>query len=171
MKKNLLSIAFLAIMLFPLQAQIIQSKLDFVAGLSAREYFHAGFRYQYSDITQLGISIGSDLELRTEKITTYSIDHMIHFGTLSMYTNRPAWYARQGFTYSVNLETVDRTRKFSYLNFSLGREFAVNTWLGFNADMGIIWQVKSLTIENQAEIHDNLRYIMPLARIQAFISF
>jgi hypothetical protein len=155
-----------------LQSQIIRSKLDLTAGISAREYLHAGLRYQYTDITQFGIAIGNDLELNSnEKISTYSLDHMIHFGALSMYSSRPVWYARQGLTYSINREGADRTRKYTYINLGAGREFSVNTWLGFNADLGFIWQINSVTEENNNTRSDNLRQIFPLARIQVFISF
>jgi hypothetical protein len=154
------------------EAQIIRTKLDVITGIGAREYVHIGLRYQYTDITQLGLAIGGDLGIReNETITTYNLDHLIHFGQLSFNSNRPVWYARQGLTYSINVEGVQRTRKFTYLNLALGREFAVNNWLGFNADLGIIWQLKVKTEEGQAVIDDNLRYILPLARVQAFISF
>jgi hypothetical protein len=172
MKKLFVISMILFASLLGLQAQFIQSKLDVVGGISAREYVHIGLRYQYTDITQVSLAIGSDMEIRDdEDITTYSLDHMVHFGQLSYYTNRPAWYARQGITYSVNIEGSDRTRKFTYLNLALGREFAVNNWLGFNADLGLIWLLNTVTEENQSVTSDNLREILPLARFQVFISF
>jgi hypothetical protein len=171
MKKVQVFIVLTALVTITSNAQIIKTKLDLVGGIGAREYFHGGIRYQYTDITQLGLYFGSDLELREEQITTICFDHMIHFGQLSFISNRPAWYSRQGVTFSKNIEGVNRTRKFTYLNLSFGREFNVNTWLGFNADLGFIWQVFSVTEENQGVRKDNLRYILPLARIQTFISF
>ena len=120
---------------YNLNGQIIKTKLDFVGGISAREYIHGGIRYQYSDFTQLGLYYGGDIGLFSEIINTYCIDNMIHFGKHSYYSNRPAWYARQGFTYALS-KAVDRTHKFSYVNLAAGREFCVNDWLGFNARSG-----------------------------------
>lgn len=170
--KPLKLIAILSVFSFiPVNAQIISSKLDAVTGISAREYIHVGLRYQYSDVTQLGLAIGGDMEIRSEKITTYSLDHMVHFGQLSYYSNRPVWYARQGFTYSINVIGDDFIKKYSYLNLSLGREFPVNNWLGFNADIGFIWQFNEKVEENQTVRKYNYWYTLPLARFQAFISF
>ena len=171
MKSYSLTLILIVAFVVSANGQLIHSKLDLIAGASAREYFHVGLRYQYSDIMQIGIAVGSDLEIRTDEINTYSLDHMIHFGKLSEYSNRPLWYARQGLTYSINKEGADRTRKFTYINLSAGRDFPVNDWLGFNADLGFIWQIRSVTEENQGVIYDNFRLFLPLARIQVFISF
>lgn len=163
---------FLIIISFTsINAQIIRSKLDAVTGISAREYVHLGLRYQYTDITQIGLAIGGDMEIRDEKITTYSLDHLIHFGKLSFYSNRPVWYARQGFTYSVEVIGADYTKKYSYVNIALGREFPVNNWLGFNMDLGLMWQVKEKVEQNQSVKEYNYWYTFPLARVQVFISF
>lgn len=157
-----------------LNAQIIQSRLDIVGGISAREYVHGGIRYQYTEITQLGLYVGNDLEIRTsENITTFSVDHMIHFGELNFNTNRPEWYARQGYTFSKNHLGDHQTRKYSYLNFSAGRELAFNDWLGVNADLGFVWQIREKIEENpplEAPINTNFR-LYPLARVQVFLSF
>lgn len=157
------------------KGQVIKSKLDLVSGISAREYIHGGIRYQYTDITQLGFYLGNDLELRnTENISTYCLDHLIHFGTLSFYSNRPVWYARQGFTYSINKIGNQQTRKFTYINLSCGRDFAFNDWLGLNTDLGLICQVQE-KIEytgNPIETpYRTGRRLFPLARVQLFLSF
>lgn len=170
--KSLSLIVFLLLFVsISVNAQIIRSKLDVVTGISAREYIHIGLRYQYSDIAQVGLAIGGDMELRNEKITTYSLDHMVHFGKLSHYSNRSVWYARQGLTYSVNILADDYLKKYTYINISLGREFSINNWLGFNADLGFIWQVREITEENHIVSNYKRKYLLPLARIQAFISF
>jgi hypothetical protein len=171
--KNLLLFTLFVFSL-TVNAQIIKSKLDIVGGISAREYVHGGVRYQYTDITQLGVYVGNDLEIRAdENITTFSIDHMIHFGSLSFYSNRPVWYARQGYTYSRNHLGDHETRKYSYFNFAAGRELAFNDWLGVNADLGFIWQFREYReVEPplEAPINTNFR-LFPLARIQIFLSF
>lgn len=171
--KNLLLFTLLVFSL-TLNAQIIKSKLDVVGGISAREYIHGGIRYQYTDITQLGIYIGNDLELQpTENIATFSIDHMIHFGSLSFYSNRPVWYARQGFTHLKNHLGDHKTRKYSYINFSAGRELTFNDRLGVNADLGFIWQVREYREVDsplEAPVNTNFR-LFPLARVQIFLSF
>lgn len=162
----------LLLSVMPAKSQIIKSKLDLTAGVAAREFAHIGLRYQYYDITQIGVAYGGDIGFRPDEvITTLNVDHMVHFGKLSYYTNRPAWYCRQGYTYSVNNEGAHRTSKYSYLLLSLGREFAVNNWLGFNADLGVNWQIMKRVEENGTDRKDNLRYWMPLARLQVFISF
>ena len=152
--------------------QIIKTKLDIVGGISAREYIHAGIRYQYTDFTQLGIYYGGDVGLDPEIITTYCIDNMIHFGKRSYYSNRPAWYARQGFTYDIS-KASDRTRKFSYINVGAGREFCVNNWLGFNADLGLLVQVREKMEWKDPSLpawYDTRVQWLPLARIQVFFS-
>ena len=78
-----LAILFLIAGSLYLDAQIIRTKLDVVAGFSFREYLHAGLRYQYTDITQLGLFIGTDGGIYPEIANTYSIDHLIHFGKTS----------------------------------------------------------------------------------------
>ena len=100
-----------------LQSQIIKSKLDVVGGISAREFIHGGLRYQYTEITQLGFYVGNDLEIRNdENNTTYCIDHMVHFGNHSYRTNRPAWYARQGYTLSKNVYGDYKAFNYNYFN-------------------------------------------------------
>jgi hypothetical protein len=151
--------------------QVIRTKLDLVGGVSAREYAHAGLRYQYTDITQIGLYYGGDMGLYPEIINTYAIDHMIHFGKNSFHTNRPVWYARQGFTLLKSKES-DRTIKYSYVNLALGRDFGINDWLGFNVDLGIIMQVNKKTeLESSGESkNDRTVQWMPLLRVQFYIS-
>jgi hypothetical protein len=156
-----------------LNAQIIKTKLDIAAGFSFREYFHAGIRYQYTDITQLGLFIGNDGGLFPETVNSYCIDHMIHFGQNSFLSNRPVWYARQGFTYSISNES-DRKYKFSYLNFAAGREFTINDWFGINADIGFIFQVREKMEYKDPTLDPWYKtnwYWLPLFRIQLFYSF
>ncbi|MBN1116985.1 MAG: hypothetical protein JXA77_07270 [Bacteroidales bacterium] len=170
--KNLL---FLPLLIFALnlKGQIIKSKLDFAGGISAREYLHLGARYQYSDFTQLGFFIGGDLELKAEeKINTYCLDHMIHFGKNSYTTNRSIWYSRQGFTLLVNQIGTNATRRYSYFNLGLGREIAFSNHLGANFDLGIIIRFREYRFENPPlETPLNTQwYSSPLARIQLFFS-
>ena len=96
--KYYVSIIILFVSFSGVSGQIIKTRLDFVGGISAREYLHGGIRYQYTDITQFGAYYGGDVGVYSEIISTWSLDHMIHFGKLGFYTNRPVWYARQGFT-------------------------------------------------------------------------
>ncbi|MBN1598258.1 MAG: hypothetical protein JW894_08185 [Bacteroidales bacterium] len=163
---------FAALFSFNLHAQIIKTKLDVVGGISAREFLHIGLRYQYTDFTQLGIYYGGDIGIEDETIVTYAIDNMIHFGKHSFYSNRSVWYVRQGFTYVTSDET-DRNRKFSYVNLSAGREFTVNDWLGFNADLGLIWQLmENVTYDasgTEPTYHNRWEW-HPLARVQVFVS-
>lgn len=173
MTKPLLKGLFILLFVLPikLNGQIIKTKLDFVGGISAREYVHGGIRYQYTDITQFGLYFGGDVGLYSEIIRTYAADNMVHFGKHSFFSNRPFWYARQGFTYVISKES-DRTRKFTYGNLSLGREFAINDWLGFNADAGIIMQFREKTeIKASSDpVYFNSIQWMPLLRVQVFIS-
>jgi hypothetical protein len=157
---------------FNTNGQFIKTKLDFVGGISAREYIHGGLRYQYSDITQLGLYYGGDIGLNPEIINTYCIDNMIHFGKDSYYSGRPVWYARQGFTYAMSKEN-DKTRKFSYINLAAGREFCVNDWIGFNADLGMIIQVREKTEwkdSTKDDMYNTVIQWLPLLRVQVFIS-
>lgn len=158
----------------PVNAQIIRSKLDIAGGISAREYIHIGPRYQYTEYTQIAFYIGGDLEIQpNETITTYCIDHQIHFGKHSFTSNRPYWYARQGYTLLNNQTGNQKTMKYSYLNFALGREIAFNDRLGVNFDLGLIWQFRKKTIEEpplDAPL-DLTWYTHPLARVQLFYSF
>lgn len=174
MKKRILKVSMLLLVIIPVSSfgQIIKTKLDIVGGISAREYAHGGLRYQYTDITQLGLYYGGDLGLYSEIINTYAVDHLIHFGKHSFYANRPVWYARQGFTFVKSKES-DRTIKYSYVNLALGRDFAVNDWLGFNIDMGIIMQVNKKTEldASSTTIRDNKVRWLPLMRVQVYVSF
>lgn len=174
MKTKTKLLIVLCVFTYSLKGQIIKSKLDIVGGISAREYVHGGIRYQYTEITQLGLYVGNDLEIRsTENITTYCLDHMIHFGEVSFITNRPVWYARQGYTFSVNQVDANIKQKFSYLNFSIGREVGINDWLGVNGDLGFIWQFREYREQTpplEAPVNTNFR-IFPLARVQLFLSF
>ncbi len=172
MKKNIPLILLLVSFTIPSSGQVLKTRLDFVGGVSAREYIHAGIRYQYTDFTQVGLCYGGDVGIKPEIITTWSVDHMIHFGSVSFNTNRPAWYARQGFTYSSNNET-DRIYKYSYINVAAGREFGINNWLGVNFDMGFILQVMEKTDYKAAGYPDRYRnawFWLPLVRAQVFIS-
>lgn len=171
--KTTLIAAFL-LLSFCLKGQIIKTKLDITGGISAREYVHGGIRYQYTEITQFGFYVGNDMEIRsTENIMTYCLDHMLHFGELSFHSNRPVWYARQGYTLSVNQVDANKKHKYSYLNFSLGREIGINDWLGVNADLGFIWQFREYREETPpliTPVNTNFR-LFPLARVQLFLSF
>jgi hypothetical protein len=155
------------------KAQIIKSKLDFVGGVSYREYFHIGARYQYAEIAQLGVYVGNDLELKTgEAIKTFCIDNMVHFGKQSYYSNRPVWYARQGYTFLKNYLGEQETRKYSYIDLSLGREFPLNNRLGVNFDLGLMIQFREYR-EKNPPINTPLNTYwrsLPLARLQLFFS-
>lgn len=165
-----LSIAFfLVITFFNSEAQIIKSKLDIVAGLSAREYFHLGARYQYAEIAQLGIYLGNDLELNSgEVIRTFCIDNQVHFGKHSYYSNRPVWFARQGYTFLKNNTADQEIVKYSYIDLSIGRDFPINDWFGLNVDMGMLVQFRENS--NKAALNTFLR-TLPLARVQLYYSF
>ena len=171
MKRLATLILGITISLFALNGQIIQSKLDVVGGIGAREYLHLGLRYQYSDVTQFGFNLGGDLEINSDIIKTYSVDHFIHFGQLSLNSNRPVWYARQAFTINNIVPDDNAETEYWYIVLGAGREFSVNTWLGFNADLGINWQIRRIAKRGTGVIDDNQRFVLPMARVQAFISF
>jgi hypothetical protein len=157
-----------------LNAQIIKSKLDLVGGISAREYFHLGLRYQYNDIMQLGVYVGNDLELKgNQAIKTFCVDNQIHFGKLSFHNNRPAWYLRQGYTFSSNNLGAQETRRYSYIDLSLGREFAISDHFGANADMGMLVQFREYR-KTEPPLDTPLQtnwFVMPLLRLQFYYSF
>jgi hypothetical protein len=169
---------FLLILFFLFQvqygnSQIIKSRLDIVGGISVREYAHAGLRYQYSDFTQLGIYIGNDLELKpNEHIMTLCIDHLIHFGELSFYSNRSMWYNRLGYTLLKNEIGDYDLNKYSYFNMALGREIAFNDHIGINIDVGMILQFRRKQVKPVTETPLDIRWnTFPLARFQLFYSF
>ncbi|MBA7517644.1 hypothetical protein ES705_09698 [subsurface metagenome] len=170
--KFCISIIFILLLVTSVHGQIIKNKLDIVGGVSAREYLHAGLRYQYTDITQLGAYYGGDAGIYSEIIRTWSIDHMIHFGNHGFYSNRPVWYARQGYTNNKST-AADRIYHFSYLNIAAGREFGINNWLGMNADLGFILQVRERMewkTPGSDDIYNTNWFWLALFRIQVFIS-
>ena len=152
MRKNttllFVSLLFLSV---AVHAQIIKTRLDFVGGISYPEFIHGGLRYQYIDMGQLGFYYGGDMGLNPEIIRTWTGENLIHFGKHSYTTNRPAWYARQGFTYSIHTEE-EYIFKYSYIDLSVGREFGVTDWFGFNIDMGFLGQFREkMEYRNQNE--------------------
>ena len=173
MKLKNLTITLLIFSSVVIQAQIIKSKLDVVAGVSAREYFHLGLRYQYADIAQLGAYVGNDLEFKGDQsITTFCIDNQIHFGKLSFHNNRPVWYARQGYTFSSNVLGAQETRRYSYFDLSLGREFSISDHVGVNADTGMLLQFREYRKTNpplETPLRTNW-FVMPLLRLQVALS-
>lgn len=172
--KYIITSIFLSVFCLGSHAQIIKSKLDIVGGISAREFAHIGARYQYGEIAQLGVYVGNDMELNAnEAIRTFCIDNMIHFGKLNFYSNRSVWYARQGYTFLKNRIDAKETRKYSYIDLALGREFPFNDWLGLNIDLGLVVQFreyKEKTPPIDTPLNTNLRSL-PLARIQLYYSF
>ena len=171
-ERSLVLLLGLFVLLNTGNAQWIRTKLDIVGGISAREFVHGGLRYQYTDFTQFGLYYGGDLGFHNAIVSTYCADNLIHFGSHSYLSNRPVWYARQGFTYSVNKEN-DHTRKFSYVNIGAGREFGVNDWLGFNLDLGFILQLrekKEFSDPALNAIYDTKWYWLPMFRAQIFFS-
>lgn len=153
-------------------AQIIKSKLDVIAGLSVREFAHIGLKYQYTEITQLSFTVGSDLEMKTdENITTFGLDHQIHFGKHSYYSNRPVWYNRHGFTLLSNSIGDYKQVNYSYFNLGIGREIAFNDRLGVNIDLGLAVQFRKHQLKPSIETPLDTRiFSFPLARIQFFLS-
>jgi hypothetical protein len=154
------------------KAQIIRTRLDFVGGLAYPEFFHMGLRYQYSDVGQIGFFYGGDMGIKPTIIRTWTGDHLFHFGKHSYSTNRLVWYARQGFTYAVHT-TNDFIYKYSYIDLSLGREFSISEWLGFNADMGFLGQIREKKIFKGVDRDPAYRtkwQWYPLLRFQIFIS-
>lgn len=141
MKYKTLIILFSLICTVDLSAQIIKTKLDIVGGIGFPEYIHGGIRYQYINSAQLGIYYGGDLGLDPAIIRTLNFDHQFHFGKYSHLSNRPVWYARQGFTHS-NHTSADRIYKYSYINLAAGHDFNINKLIAINADIGWIWQVR-----------------------------
>jgi hypothetical protein len=154
-------------------AQVIKSRLDLVAGLSVREFAHFGLKYQYADMTQLSFTIGGDLEMKYEEnITTFGIDHQVHFGKLSYYSNRPVWYNRHGFTMLKDAIGDYELVKYTYFNFGMGREVAFSERLGVNFDLGLAVQFRKKQLKPKLETPLDTRiFSFPLARIQFFLSF
>jgi hypothetical protein len=173
MKGRLLFFSIICIFTYHANAQIIKSKLDIIAGISAREYAHLGLRYQYSEVTQLSVTIGSDLEIKPEEnITTIGIDHMFHFGKHSFYSNRSVWYNRVGFTFLKNAIGDYDLDRYSYFNLGLGREMAFNDWFGVNFDLGMGLQFRKYQEKPEVETPLDTRWFtFPIARIQLFFSF
>lgn len=141
MKNKIIFILFSLVLSVTTSAQLLKTKLDFVGGLGFPEFFHGGLRYQYTGVTQIGFYYGGDLGFNTAIIRTWNFDHLYHFGRYAYMSNRPVWYARQAFTYSIHTAT-DRIYKYSYINISAGRDFHINKFLAINADIGWVWQVK-----------------------------
>jgi hypothetical protein len=165
---------FISVFLFPysVNGQIIKTKLDIVGGISAREFFHGGLRYQYTGITQLGIYAGGYHSQASGIIHTLSADNMIHFGKRSYHSNRPVWYARQGYTYET-INDNEKIRKYSYIDISLGRDFVINDWLGINLDAGLLMQINEKTETKTPgldPVYNSFIYWLPLIRLQVFFS-
>ncbi len=172
MKRSVLPLLLLILLFTNASSQIIRSKLDFVGGIAYPEYIHGGLRYQYSDITQLGVYYGGDMGIKPEIIRTWTGDNFIHFGKHAYTPNRPVWYARQGFTYSIHT-TADQIFRYSFIDVAAGREFGFNNWIGINADMGLLARVRE-KIEYKDGRSDP-SYLTswewkPLLRFQIFIS-
>ena len=172
MKKAITFLIIFLIFSIPVSAQLLKTKLDFIGGIGYPEFFHAGLRYQYTDISQIGVYYGGDMGIRTSVIRTWNADHLYHFGKFSYHSNRPVWYARQGFTYSIHT-TADRYYKYSYINLSGGREFNIKSWIGINADMGWIWQIREKTQYKDPSLDPRYRskwVWLPLIRLQVSLS-
>jgi hypothetical protein len=173
MKKRIIPVVLLVFVCsLNLSSQIVRSRLDFVGGIGYPEYIHGGIRYQYTGYTQLGFYYGGDMGIKPEIIRTWSGDNFIHFGKHMYSSNRPAWYARQGFTYSIQT-TADKIYKYSYLDLSAGREFGINDWLGINVDMGFIGQIREKVEAKDHSEQPSYRTDLnwkPLLRFQIFIS-
>jgi len=154
---------FFVLLLFPVvsQCQILKTKLDFVGGVGFPEYFHAGIRYQYYEYFDLGFYYGGGMGISNTIIRTWNFDHLIHFGPYSYFSNKPVWYARQGFTRSI--QTSDRVYKYSFINLGLGRSFNISSVLGLNLDLGTAIKFSA----NYYETRWNWR---PLIRLQINIS-
>jgi hypothetical protein len=154
-------------------AQIIKTKLDVPLGISFPEFFHVGIRYQYAEIGQLGVYFGGDMGIKPSIIRTWTLDNMIHFGNVSYHSNRPVWYSRQGFTYSIHTEEA-RIYKYSYINMGVGHDFPLNSRLGINADMGFILQVREKMEFKDDTVDPWYRtnwYWKYLVRVQVYYSF
>ncbi len=157
------------------EGQIFNSRLDLAAGVGVRDYLHGGARYQYYDFAQIGFYVGNDWEIHSEEnITTFSFDHLLHFGHTSLITERPYWYIRTGYTFSRNELSEDELRKYSYMNLGVGRELPVNDFFGLNLDLGLIWQFREYIENKNIPLEtplNNYWYVFPMARLQFFISF
>ena len=139
MKKYILPSLFLLFSFsFNAYSQIIRSKLDFIGGIGYPEFIHGGLRYQYTDITQFGLYYGGDMGIKPEIIRTWSADNFIHFGKHSYTPNRPVWYTRQGFTYSI-YTTADRIFRYSFVDLAAGRERRRKALVGLGRDpVGVV---------------------------------
>lgn len=172
MKSLKLILALNMLLAVTASGQIIKSKLDVYGGIGAQEYVHIGLRYQYYEATQIAISYGGDMGMRSnETITTFSVDHWVHFGKNSYLTNRGVWYGRIGYTHVESLREADYSVKYGYIPLGIGREFAINNWLGVNADLGTNWLVREKEERNSTTKIKNPYRWMPMARIQVFVSF
>lgn len=167
-------IVFLGLLFLPLltNGQILKTKLDFIGGVGYPEYFHAGIRYKYYRNCDLGFYYGGGMGISNAVINTWNFDHLIHFGQHSYLSNKPVWYARQGFTRSVHT-TSDRIYKYSYINLGAGRDINITSILGFNIDMGAIIQVREKREfrDHSLTTYFETRWIWkPLVRLQLNIS-
>lgn len=176
MIRSISLVLFLFVLSFskPLEAdaQIIRTRLDLVGGVAYPEFLHGGIRYQYAERTQIGLYYGGDMGFKPEIITTWSIDHMYHFGKNNFNSNRPVWYTRQGYTYSRQLTTY-KIYDLSYLELSLGYEFPLNNYVGLNFDLGMNVKIRERQADkdpNGSTEIDPRWFTGVMARFQIYIS-
>jgi hypothetical protein len=174
MWKNIICLFFLLLSAAAEESsgQLIKTRLDLIGGVAYPEFVHGGLRYQYYQRGQIELSYGGDMEFKPEIIRTYALNHMFHFGKKNFYSNRPAWYSRQGFTYITKTDE-SMVYKQSFLTLSLGYDFPINNWFGVNADMGLssrIYQVEGFKDTGDPLQIDPRWYPGFTARIQIYFS-
>ncbi len=160
-------IAFIGITIPSINAQIIKTRLDIVGGGGYLDYFHVGPRYQYTDITQIGIFYGGGIGFTKNPTETITLSHMLHFGDNSFYSNRPQWYSRQGFIYRKVIKS-DSEETIQLLNLGIGREIGFANWLGINIDAGAGFIIDESSTAEDFEGTDNK--LIPIFRVQLFLS-
>src|SRR4051794_9856431 len=95
-----------------------QEKLNITGGAGFLELFHAGFRWQWSQV-QIGASVGF-APVKNENVSTLSADIFYHFEGRSPYSERRLTYLRLGVIYFRD-ESPYFLDRYTYLNLRIGR--------------------------------------------------
>ncbi|MBX2841639.1 MAG: hypothetical protein KTR26_07690 [Flammeovirgaceae bacterium] len=153
------------------QGQKKEGNLEIDLGLGFPDLLHLGMKYQFTNLSKIGMSYGSLIATNKNRNTyAVTLEHEYHFGKNVNNIKLPPYYFTQKITYLRDFNKEASSTVF-YLTPSLGKVFFSEGPFGINLDAGLnfrLHQNKTIEAPSKENISNNYPAVFPAIRFQFF---
>ncbi|WP_157638188.1 hypothetical protein [Flexithrix dorotheae] len=140
-------------------------------GLGFPDLLHLGMKYQFTNLSKIGMSYGSLIATsKTRNTYAVTLEHEYHFGKLTEKSTLPPYYFTQKITYLRDFNKEASSTVF-YLTPSIGKVFFSEGPFGINLDAGLnfkLHQNKTINSPSKDNVSNNYPAVFPAIRFQFF---